>query len=185
MVTFGRISQRMKRQAIFGALMLLFFLVGPIGLLGSTLYSSPPRTDGASLFLTPSSGSYKSGDPFTLEVRLNTHGEKVVALTAHLSYDQSRLQVMNIDTSGSALSIKAEEVVSGNLIKISRGQPTPGVTGSNILVGKVVFKAKASGKAHADFVLISPGKGPSRIILDDGKGTDILKAVSGGRYSIK
>jgi hypothetical protein len=151
----------------------------------ATVPSSAPSSQAVSLSVSPSSGSYKAGDRVSLEIRLNTSGKNVVAVAAHLNFDPAKLEFVSIDSAGSAFSIKAEEVVSGKLVKISRGQATPGVKGSNILVGKINFKAKAAGPSRVDFMVTTLGKGPSRVILDDGKGTDILKAVSGGSYSIK
>jgi len=150
----------------------------------SVTVGQPSSTPNASMSLTPASQSTSVNGNFTTEVRLNTGGQQVTAVSAYLTFDNVKLQAVSIDPVGSAFSIAAEELISGNTIRITRGQAVPGVTGSNVLVAKVNFKALSSGTAPVTFQLTAPKSGPSRVILNDGLGTDILNSVSNASYTI-
>lgn len=136
----------------------------------------------ASMSLSPASGSYVVNSEFVVDVRVNTGGQKVTAVGAYLVYDSTRLEVVSIDSSTSAFSVQAEQVTNGNQIKISRGQQTPGVNSSNALVAKVKFKVKFAGTASIVINKNSSGPGESRVVLDDGQGTNILSSVTSGVY---
>jgi len=146
--------------------------------------SFPALAANATLSLTPASQTLNLNDNFAVEIRLNTSGNAVSAVSAYLNFDTSRLQFVSADYTGSAFDIQAEEVISGNSIKITRGKLPPGVSSSNALVAKVNFKAIASGTANVSFALTSPGQGPSRVIKNDGLGTDILGSILGGNYTV-
>ncbi len=147
--------------------------------------SQPPpvASKTALFFLTPNIQSLNVGDTLSVDIKLNTNSP-IVALSAYLNFDTTKLGSVSIDSSNSAFGIEAEGEVSNNLIKISRGEPTPGVTGSNILVAKVNFIANDCGITNVNFAFTSLGVGPSRVILDDGLGTDILTSVTNGVYTI-
>ncbi len=147
-----------------------------------TTTTLPLTGKSALLLLTPSSKTVNVGDTFPVEIRLNTNSQ-VVAVSAYLNFDTTKLEAVSIDSTNSVFSVKAEEKILGDQIMIGRGQQTPGVT-SNVLVAKVNFRAKVSGTANVNFVLTSLGQGPSRVILDDGLGTDILTSVTNGVYAI-
>jgi hypothetical protein len=115
---------------------------------------------------------------------MNTGGSNVTAVSAYLTFDSSRLQVVNLDNSGSALSIEAENTVSGNQIRITRGQAAPGVSGSSVQVSRINFRAVSGGTANVSFTLNGVGQGPSRIVAAGNEGADILRSVVDASYSI-
>lgn len=160
-----------------------FFFLQPY-LSGPAPSPADESIQGASFSLAPPSYSAKFGEVFPVEAILNTGGNSIVAASAYLNYDPAVLGVDRIDYADSVFGIQAEEEAGGGSIKLTRGEPTPGVTGQNLKMAKIYFEAKASGSTKIDFVLTASGQGPSRIILDDGQGTDILESVSGGVYSI-
>ncbi|MDI6882914.1 MAG: hypothetical protein QMC93_00345 [Patescibacteria group bacterium] len=139
-----------------------------------------------SLFLKPSSGTYNVEDKFKIEVRLNTSDQgvlqPVVGVSAYLNYDKAKLKALSINSANSVFPIKAEEEIADGLIKISRGRATPGVNGNELLVAEIEFEAIGAGEARVNFSLDEPYV--SRIIKDDGQGTDILKKTIGGVYQI-
>src|SRR3989344_3155317 len=146
--------------------------------------SFPALAANATLSLTPASQTLNLNDNFAVEIRLNTSGNAVSAVSAYLNFDTTRLQYVSTDYTGSAFDIQAEEVISGNSIKITRGKLPPGVSSTNALVAKVNFKAIASGTAAVSFQFNGAGQGPSRVIKNDGLGTDILGSVAGGSYTV-
>jgi len=143
----------------------------------------------ATLTLSPQSGTYNANDNFTVSIYLNTNGQNVVVVAAYLNYDKTHFQALSIDTNGSIFSFEAEKIIdsANGKIKITRGIPTPGVNTSNGLVAKVNFKAlsnvtPASDNLTSDFVVDSTTD--SNIILDDGRGTDILSGVYNAKYTV-
>ncbi len=158
---------------------------GGVGQSGTIIVTSTASASAtASLSLSPSTQTLKVNDSFTVDIRLNTGGQTVTAMASNLNFDNSKLQVLAVDSSSSAFGVTAEEVISSNVIKISRGQVVPGILSGNALVARITFKAMASGTANVNFSLTAPGSGPSRVIKNDGLGTDILGSVTNGSYTI-
>jgi hypothetical protein len=146
-----------------------------------------PQQDktGADLLLKAENLSVSRGNSFDVEVSLDTKDKPVVALSAYVLFDADKLEFVSIDSSASGFSIKVEEEQAGaGMIKITRGEPAPGVIGPDIKIVKINFKAKAAGEAGIGFSLIGAGEGPTRVILDDGKGTDILMSAGNLKFNI-
>lgn len=136
------------------------------------------------LTLSPATRSVTVGGTFSEEIRLNTGGQSVVAVAAQLTYDTNLLRVSSINTTGSAFSIAAEESSSGSTIRITRGSIAPGVTNTDAYVGQVVFEALQAGTASVAISLTSAGQGPSRIVANDGNGTDVIRSTRGATITI-
>src|SRR3989344_4165367 len=142
----------------------------------------------ASLSLSPASGDFRIGEIFPIDIQLNTGGAQIVAVSAYLRYDKTKLEAVSIDPSGSVFSYEAENTIdaSNGRILTTRGQPTPGVNGSALQVARVNFRGLSSVNSSAitlDFTGVD-ANGDSGAILDDGLGSDVLNSVSGGAYNI-
>ncbi len=155
---------------------------GELVLTGGGTTSGAP---GATLFLSPEDEWGNIGDTFSVDVRLDTGDRPVTAVSAYLSFPADLLEVDSIDTTYSDFGIEAENIVAGNVIKITRGEPTPGIYDLGALVATIDFTAKAQGTPQLYFQLSSGGGATSRVIQDDGLGTDILTTVIGGSYTIE
>ncbi len=143
----------------------------------------------ATLNVSPQTGNYNANDTFTVSIYLSTNGQNVVVTAAYLNYDKTHFQVTSIDTSGSVFSFEAEKIIdsANGKIKITRGIPTPGVNLSNGLVAKINFKALSNVTPATDnltFNFVAGSTDDSNVILDDGRGTDILSGVLNARYTI-
>jgi len=149
--------------------------------------SEPPSgpTSEVTLSVSPESQSVNLGNTFTVEVGLNTQNQPVTAVSAYIVFPTELLEIDSIITTNSSFTIQADNIVENNVIKITRGEPTPGVNSSSALMATIYFVAKAQGTAQVVFLLPSAGAGPSRVIKNDGLGTDILATVIGGIYVIK
>lgn len=124
------------------------------------------------LYLSPSSGKYKSGQSFTVKIRVSA-GQSVNAVQANLSYSATKLSVSSMSYGGSAFEIQAESSASGGSIRIGRGT-TSAFTGDR-LVGSITFKAKTgSGSASVSFT------GGTTLANN---GSSITSSTSGGSYS--
>ena len=142
----------------------------------------------AELYLSPATKTVNIGDTFNVDVLVNTSGQNVVVVTAYLHYDPTKLEVVSINTSNSVFTMEIEKTAdpSTGEIKITLVKPTPGANTASGNVATINFKALVQASpAYVTFVMTSPGAtGDSDIILDDGKGTDILGSVKNGTYFI-
>lgn len=152
----------------------------------------PPR---ASFYFIPESGQVDENESFNIDLMVNTEGQNVVAASSYIQYDLRKIVVQNIDTTDSILGYEVENIIDGEngLIKITRGQPGDGVsndaddgyTGEQGRIVTLSLKALGEGTADLNF-LMRPVDAPniSRLILDDGNGTDILSAVNHASFTI-
>lgn len=192
---------------------LTFYLKGEITsfVLGPEL----PLPQRAAFYFTPSSGEATPGESFNVDLMLNTDGLNVSAISTYISYDSQKIQVQNIDRTSSVFGYEVESSIDNvnGIVKITAGQPGDGVsndtddgfTGSNGKVATLSLKIlpTATGNASLDFVRkladvpgvtnckVKDSQGTdvfvcvSRMVIDDGLGTDSLATVNNGSYIIK
>jgi hypothetical protein len=140
---------------------------------------------GVTLSLQPEAQDLEVGNAFMVEITLNTENEAVTAVSAYLMFPQDLIEIQDIYTADSSFSIHVETTGENNSIKITCGEPSPGVNASNAVVARIELSAKEPGIACLEFILDEFGEGPSRVISADGLGTDILDSVAGACYTIK
>jgi hypothetical protein len=105
----------------------------------------------ASLWLSPTSGTYGKNAMVKVNVGVDTAGEAINAVQANINYPADKLQFSSVSTSGSALTIFAEKTGGGGVVRIAGGIPSPGITGSKF-IAVVYFKVLAdSGTATLTF----------------------------------
>jgi len=160
-------------QTIFNKIISAFFVFGAI-----IVFANSANAAGASLYLTPSTGTYVIDGEFTISVKLNTGGQVVNAAEGSLSYDASLLEAVGINRNGAVFSLwTTEPVASGGNIRFGGGVPMPGYNGTSGHVLSVKFKAKAPGVAQVNFT-------SGAVLANDGKGTNILASMGVGSYTI-
>lgn len=162
------------------------FVVGPE-------LALPPK---AAFYFTPSSGQADEGESFNVDLMVNTEGQNIVAASTYIQYDPAKILIQNIDTAGSVLNYEVENIIDNTvgLIKITRGQPgdsvsndtDDGFTGGRGKIATISLKALGETPAASLSFLTQPTNFPniSRLILDDGNGTNVLAAVNNGSYVI-
>lgn len=147
----------------------------------------------ATLFLSPDVGTYKGGATFPIDVLINTHGQKVVGVSAYFSYNTSLFRVVSIDVSASVFSVEWENIndTTNGIVKIGRtapGGPTaPGVNTTNGKVATLNIQGLTNVNPTSDnfnFTFTAGSNTNSQVILDDQLGTNILSGVDNGRYTI-
>jgi hypothetical protein len=137
---------------------------------------SSPAFAGATLYLSPASKSVKVNQSFTVAIRVNTGGDKVNTVQANVSYPTDKLNYVSVSYSASSFEIKAQESVSGGLIKIARGTLSP-VKGDK-LIATLTFKASKTGTAKVNFAAKSK-------VVDSDTNTPITPlSTAGGTYTI-
>lgn len=156
----------------------------------NSFYSKPSQPPKAFLYLSPERGQYNIGDEFNIDVLVNTAGSDVVATAAYISFNKNVMQVLSIDTIDSAFSMEAEKKIDNDQgkIKITLGQPTPGVKNNSGHIATVRFKANDIVNPFFENINFDFTKGSnlfSTVIIDDKKGTNILYRTQGAKILIK
>jgi len=132
----------------------------------------------ATLQLSPSTGTYSSGQTFTTNVRVQPAGQSVNAVEATLRFDPQVLAVVSISKTGSAFSLWTVEPTFSNTngtITFGGGSPTPFTVASNIV--SVTFRAVAPGSASVTF-------DDASVLAADGRGTDVFRPSTGGTFTV-
>jgi len=135
----------------------------------------------ATLFLSPSTGSYSLNKTFSVKVMVNSGGGVGVnAAEGNIKFDNSLLSVSRVDDSNSIFKLwTTDPTFSNGAGTISFGGGSPGAyKGGAGEIFSIIFKTKAIGTAEAKFT--------SGIILAaDGKGTNVFGGFGNGSYIIK
>lgn len=120
----------------------------------------------ATISMTVAQQSVSKGDTFIVEWYLDTQGKAVNVVDATLYYSPETLEVEDIVTGSSALSLWIEQprVVEDGTIKFTGGIPA-GVTGTRIPIVRTLFRAANTGSAS-----IALGK-DAQVVLSDGVAT--------------
>lgn len=150
-------------KSLLTVLLFFIFIVCPQAALASSLY------------LSPGSGNTTQGGTLSVQVRLNTAGEGVNAVSAFLSYPADKLEAAWLSYGNSAFPIAAEGSFGGGIIKISRGAFN-GVAG-DVGVATIGFRAISPGLAQVSFI----GGSQSPRVSDS---SDSLTGSSGGAYNV-
>lgn len=156
---------------------ILLFLL--ILILSSTIIPSARGQERASLRLSPSSGTFFIGNTFDVSIIVNTNKNRINAVSVDLKFPPDKLQVVTPVSGKSFIETWTASPTYSNTvgtISFKGGVPSPGISTSAGLVSTITFRAKASGKATI-YILNS-----SMVLLDDGKGTNILKTFEKGEY---
>ena len=133
---------------------------------------------GATLYLTPSSGTFVIGKTFNVGVKVNSGGDVVNAAEGTISYDTNLLEVAGLSKGGSIFPFwTTEPSHSGGVIRFGGGLPPPAYNGTAGHLITITFRAKRSGGARVAF---SSGA----VLANDGKGTNILASMGSANYII-
>jgi hypothetical protein len=136
---------------------------------------------GATLSAGPASGTYTVGSTFTVSIFVNTGGNNINAFQADLEFPADKLQVVSPSAGKSIVGVWVVQPTYDNrlgLLKFQGGVPSPGVNTSEGLISQVTFRVTSIGTAIIKF------RDSSQVLLNDGKGTDILGQTSAGFYHL-
>lgn len=152
------------------------FLIGLILTGGFLSQAREAEAAGASLYLTPSTGTFVIGSTFKVGVRVNSGGEPINAAEGSLTYDSDLIEVASLSKGSVFMFWTTEPSSGGGRIRFGGGNPTS-YTGSAGGVLTITFKAKKAGTAGLGF---SSGA----VLANDGKGTNILASMGSASYTI-
>jgi hypothetical protein len=172
-----------KKEGFFFMRRKKSFIFFSLGILSLLLFVLPKLTQaqGAVLSLSPANGSFYIGSTFDVSIMIDTKGYDINTLKIDLKFPADKLQVVEPFGGSSIIKIwttpPAYSNVEGNF-SLQGGIPSPGIKTSSGLVFTITFRAKSPGKASISFL------DSSRILLNDGRGTNILSSTMGGNYDI-
>ena len=135
----------------------------------------------ATFFLSPTSGTFAVGETFSVSVYINTGGNFINTIEANLVFSPDKLQVVSPSVGKSFIEIWVGQPQYSNIngsLSFKGAVPSPGINISQGIISTITFRVKAVGSATLKFT------DSSKILLNDGRGTDILSNTTGGFYSL-
>jgi len=145
------------------------------------LFSFVLKTQAATLFLSPNSGTFPVGKTFSVTVKVDSGGGiGINAGEAILSFDPTYLNVNSISKSGSIFTLWPVEPTFSNPkgeVTFAGGSPTA-YTGSAGTIISITFFAKKEGTTEVKFKSGS-------VLAADGKGTNVLSEMKSATFTLK
>ncbi|MBP9836646.1 MAG: hypothetical protein KBC78_02310 [Candidatus Pacebacteria bacterium] len=135
---------------------------------------------GATLGLSPASGSYQQGSVLTVNVYADSNGTAFNALSGVVSYPKDLLEVVSVSKGQSIISLWVQEPSFSNTagtVNFEGIVLNPGYNGSNGKVLTVTFKVKSVGVANLSF---SSGS----ILANDGEGSEIISGKGTAQFTL-
>jgi len=157
---------------------LLLFSVIFIYFLGTPIFIEAAS---ASLYLSPSRGTFFVGSTFDVSVFVNTGGEDVNAVEVNLKFDPTKLQIASPTAGKSFIEVWVSQPTYSNTkgtMGFIGGVPSPGINTSSGLVSTVTFRAISPGETTVLFL------DSSKVLRNDPKGTNILTSMGRGVYTL-
>ncbi len=138
--------------------------------------------EGASLYFSPNTGTFFIGSTFNVSIFVNTGGNNINAVKVDLKFDPQKLQITSPIAGKSFISVWIAQPTYSNIegtVSFQGGVPSPGIDTSSGLVSTITFRVISPGEAFIEFL------DSSQVLLDDGKGTNILTSTGESLYSLK
>jgi len=136
---------------------------------------------GASLYLSPASGSFFVGSTFDISVFINTGQEDVNAVEVNLQFDPTKLQIASPTAGKSFIEVWVSQPTFSNIkgtMSFIGGVPSPGINTSSGLVSTITFRAISPGETSVIFL------NTSKVLRNDAQGTNILTSATRGNYTL-
>ncbi len=134
----------------------------------------------AVLTLSPPNGTFTVGSTFTVSVFLNTDGKTINTIGTTVSYPADKLQLVSPSTGNSIISLWTSLPHVDNqrgIVSLQGGIPG-GIKVSNGIITTLTFRVKSVGTAVVKFT------DDSKVLLNDGKGSDDLEQTTNGVYTL-
>ena len=164
-------------RALRALTLILFFVALPAQALTIDASSLIPRLE---LTLSPTSGSFSEGATFDVPILINTKGVSVNGIEARILFDKSKLEVVKPSSGTSIIGVWIEPPSFDNTKGTASyvGVVPNGIITNSGLIGTITFRAKSTGVAAISFAA------NSRVLLNDGQGTEARVDLGRSTYSI-
>ena len=168
-------SNPYKRAFSFAAVIALLVTLTPPSVVKAT-----HSGEGAVLYVEPTSGTVTVGETIEVSVYLDTKGHAINTIDAEIRFSPDKLQVVSPSIGRSIIGIWTAPPSFNNTtgeLRFQGGIPSPGINTSKGLISTITFRARSVGIANVSFF------GNSKVLLNDGFGTDILTDTRGGSFT--
>ena len=155
-------------------------LILPVSIFIVSVFIHPLSAHAASLFLPPSSGTYKVGQTFSVGVYVGSADQAMNAVEGVISFPKDILEVTGVSKSGSILNLWVQEPAFSNAGGTANFEGivyNPGFNGKSGKIVTVTFKAKAQGSASVNF-------NSGSVLANDGAGTNILTGMGRAVFTV-
>lgn len=144
------------------------------------LFALPIFAHAASLYFSPSSGSYTTGEQFRVKVLVSSTDVKMNAVGADISFSPGNLELISISETTSLIDVWGEKPsFSNNTGRISfEGLILDGYQGLSGEIVTLIFRAKSPGETAVRF---SSGS----VLAYNGLGTNILSGFQNASFVIE
>ena len=144
------------------------------------LMCAPTLVGAASLSIGPATGAFTVGSTFDISLFLNTDGSSINALELFLKFPPEKLQIVSPSIGKSIVGVWIAQPQFDNLtgnVRLQGGIPG-GIATSRGLITTITFRVKSVGQALVQFL------DDSKVLLNDGLGTNSLSNVSNAVYQL-
>ena len=134
----------------------------------------------ASLYFSPSAGSYTTGQTVTVTVYTGSQGTAMNAVSGVISFPADTVEVLSLSKTGSIVDLWVQEPSFSNssgVISFEGIALNPGYTGSAGKILSATIRFRSSGAAPLTF---SSGS----VLANDGQGTNILDSLGEATFTI-
>jgi hypothetical protein len=162
-------TRKCAKAALYSCLLIFIFV-----------FFSVKAASAASLYLSPSSGSYQVDKTFSVSVFVSSSDQAMNAAGGAISFSADKLEIISLSKSGSIFSLWVQEPSFSNSVGTINFEGivmNPGFTGAGGKIITINFKAKAEGQATLTF---SSGS----VLANDGQGTNILSSLGSAKFDI-
>lgn len=175
-------SHRLRIFSAFTVLILLIIIILSLPIdtylklqhLPYVLYNSTIR-------LQPEAGIFSKNFERNIAVLVDTGEESVNTVVLDLSYDPEILMVEAVTLNDSFCTLVIENKIDNELGKLNLtcGVPSPGFSGKSGNLANILVEPKKAGVASFIF------NSGTKVLANDGLGTDVLRFASNGSYNIE
>lgn len=140
----------------------------------------PIKAAGSTLSFSPTQGEYFIDNTFDVAFVVNTGDQPVNTVEANVKFPPDKLQVVSLSKSFIEIWVAPPSFSNTKgVIELIGGLPTPGITTSAGVVITATFRVKSAGQATLQY------ESTSKVLANDGNGTNILTSRSSATYSLK
>jgi len=158
-----------------------FVFISALIIFGSAYSSIALAGDSAVLYMVPAGGDFTVGSTFAVSFYVDTSDQFINVVDTKILFPPDKLQVVSPSTGSSFINVWAIQPSYSNTdgtISFRGAVPNPGVNTSAGLISTVTFRVKSIGSAAIRF------SNDSKVLLNDGLGTDILGSSRSGIYTL-
>ena len=174
-----QVMKNLVRISILG--ILYFSFIFP-----STIFAQSVNVDASKLrsrvevYFSPRSGSFSEGSTFDVPILINTQGNSMNGIEITVNFDRNKLSIVRPSGGTSIIGVWVEPPSFDNSKGVAKyvGVIPGGITTESGLIGSITFQAKSTGNSVVSFA------SNSKVLLNDGLGTEAIVGFGRAQYSI-